>query len=71
MEKKLRIEKELTPKLKMCIIGTCPAIFKTNKETYAVIGKVLNAEQLGISKRVGKDEILVEVPKSIIDNKQA
>jgi hypothetical protein len=69
-EEKLKIEKELTPKLEMCIVGSCPAIFETNKKSYAVIGKVLNAKELGIGKRVGKNEVLIEVPKNIIDKKE-
>ena len=70
MKKELKIEKELTPKKMMCLYETCPAIFETNKKTYAVIGKVLNANRLGISKRIGKDEVLIEVPKKLIDNKE-
>lgn len=67
---KLKIGRELTPKWGMCAVGTCPAIFETNKKSYAVIGKVLNAKDLGIDKRVGKDEVLISIPKKIIDEKQ-
>ena len=69
-EAKLKIEKELTPKKMMCGIKVCPAIFETNKKSYAVIGKVLNAKALGIDKRIGKDEVLIEVPKKLIDKKE-
>ena len=66
-EDKLSIKKELTPKEMTCGVGVCPAIFETNNETYAVIGKRINAKNLGISKRVGSDEVLIEVPKKLID----
>lgn len=69
MEKELKIKKELTPKESMCVFGPCPAIFETNNKSYAVIGKVLDGKSLGISKRIGKDEVLIEVPKIIIDKK--
>jgi len=51
----------------MCAVGACPAIFETNKRTYAVIGKKLDSKNLGISGRVAKDEVLIEVPKKLID----
>ena len=69
MEKKIKLQKELTPE-GMCTLVSCPAIFETNNESYALIGKKLDAKKLGISKRVGKDEILIEVPKKLIDGKR-
>ena len=67
MEKELKITKELTPKGMGCIVGACPAIFETSKGSYALIGKKLNAKALGISHRVGKDELLIEIPRGLID----
>ena len=69
MRKELKITKELTPKIEMCGIGACPAIFETNQNSYAIIGKKINAQKLGISKRVGKDEVLIEIPRNILDSK--
>jgi len=70
MKKRLKITKDLTPKIEMCAVAACPAIFKTNKGSYALIGKRLNAKDLKVDKRVGKDEVLIEVPKKIIDSKK-
>ncbi|GAH61273.1 unnamed protein product [marine sediment metagenome] len=72
MKKRLKITEELTPKaLTFCPpFGGCPAIFETNKGSYALIGKKLNAKALNINKRVGKDEVLIEVPKELIDKKK-
>ncbi len=69
MKKELRITKELTPKEMACGIGACPAIFETSNGSYAIIGKTLDAKTLGISMRVAKDEVLIEVPKKLIDRK--
>lgn len=65
----MKLQKELTPAEMSCLLGSCPAIFETNNESYALIGKKLDSKKLGISKRVGKDEVLVEVPKKLIDKK--
>ena len=71
MKKELKITKELTPKEMFCGAGMgCPAIFETNKKSYVLIGKKINAEKLGISKRVAKDEVVIEVPKKLLDNKK-
>lgn len=69
MKKQLKILNELTPKSMECIVGACPAIFETNNGSYAIIGKKINAKSLGISQRVGKDEVLIEIPRAIIDDK--
>ena len=70
MKKEAKIIKELTPKNMVCApLPICPAIFETDKGSYVVIGKITNAKRLGISKRVGKDETVIEIPKKLIDNK--
>ena len=68
-EIKLTIERELTPESMNSFPFGCPAIFETNKGSYAVIGKVLDAKELGINHRVFSDEVLIEIPKGIIDKK--
>ncbi len=70
MKTQLKITKELTPKAMSCTAVACPAVFETNNGSYAVIGKKLNAKNLKVDKRVGKDEVLIEIPKNIIDNKR-
>ena len=49
--------------------GSCPAIFKDEKGSYILIGKLVDHKELGLSERVGKDEVVVEVPKKLIDEK--
>ena len=70
MEKKLKILKEVTPKEMSCVEAICPAIFETNNNSYAIIGKKVSGEDLFISERISKDEVLIEVPKNLIDKKQ-
>jgi len=69
MKKQLKVLKEITPKEMSCLVGGCPAIFETNKDSYLLIGKAIKPEKVGLSNKVAKDEILIEVPKNLIDNK--
>lgn len=70
-EIKLKIKKELTPRYMICEdCAACPAIFETNRNTYVIIGKRLNAKKLEISERVAKDEVLVEIPKKLINKRK-
>jgi len=68
METKPKEKKiEITPTSLRCIAAACPAIFKTNKGTYVVIGKKLTKEELTeeIKNKVGKGEMVIEVPKEL------
>lgn len=63
--------KEITPKANMCATYICPAIFKDKiKNSYLIVGKKVNPSKFGLEKKVGENEVLVSVPKEIIDNKQ-
>ncbi len=66
----IKIQKELTPASMYCAAGGCPAIFETNRQSYILIGKKIDPEKLGISERIGKGEVLIEIPKELIDNKR-
>ncbi len=61
--------KNKTPTEEMCLVGTCPGI-EEYKDKYLIIGKKANPSDFGLEKKVGKDEVLIEVPKEIIDNKR-
>ena len=63
----MKIIKELTPKEMSCVAGTCPAIFETDEGSYILIGKKADADKLGIEKRVAAEEVVIEVPKRLID----
>lgn len=63
---------ERTPSELRCSEGCCPAIYEKNSRKgaeYLVIGKVIDAEKWGLGQKVGKDEVLISVPKDLIDKK--
>ena len=57
-----------TPKSLSCIVGACPAIFETDKESYVIIGKIVNdkVSTTALKLRIGHNEIAIEVPKKLI-----
>lgn len=58
---------ERTPKEMACIgVLACPAVFE-HDTSYLIIGKVVNPLEYGIEKRIGEDEVLIEVPTKLID----
>ncbi len=70
MERKYSV-REITPKEDMCIIQLCPGIYEDKSGKYLIIGKKANPSKFGLEKKVGKDEVLIEIPKEIIDNRRA
>lgn len=60
--------KEITPKGMSCGIGACPAIFKSNQGSYFLIGRKVNATEIGpdIINRVGSGETLIEIPETLL-----
>lgn len=58
----------ITPQSLHCIAAACPTIFKTNKETYIIIGKKLSEDELSqdVKNKVSFDEIAVEIPQSLL-----
>lgn len=66
----MKITKEVTPKELLCMIGGCPAIFRTDKKSYVLIGKKLNkVDSKKIADRIAKDEFAVEIPIRLIDKR--
>ena len=59
---------ELTPPSMQCVVGACPAIFETDRETYIIIGKQLTSEQIQeyFNEKVNSNETAIEVPKKLI-----
>ena len=47
----------------------CPGIFKSNRDSYLIVGKVLSVEDATAlpEGRVAADEYVVEVPANMID----
>ncbi len=58
---------EITPKQLQCGIGSCPAIFETDRGTYVVIGRNLVGElPHELKGRVSSHETVIEVPKELL-----
>ena len=65
------IHKIISKDEKCALALSCPAIYDEGIEKdYLIIGKKRNPEDFGLEKKVGKDEVLISVPKGIINNKQ-
>ncbi len=62
--------KEVTPKAYQCVIGACPSVFKTDRNTYVIVGKLIdNIKDIDLlAQKVGEGETAIELPKEIIDS---
>jgi hypothetical protein len=60
---------EKTPESLLCILGNCPAVFETDRDTYVVIGKQITSNQASelLKERIGNGEIAVEFPKELLN----
>jgi len=58
-----------TPPALRCAIGACPALYATDNDTYLIVGKRSNLDGLPpeVHAKVGADEVLVEIPKALIE----
>jgi hypothetical protein len=67
MKKKLI---EITPAKFRCEFdGSCPALFKSNKGTYVIIGKKIDLQGYSsLRGRVGDDETAIEISFEIVDD---
>lgn len=62
--------KDLTPE-GMCLVGSCPAIYQDAKTgAYFLVGTQVNPSDVGLEGKVGKGEVLIKIPKNLIDNKK-
>jgi len=60
---------EVTPKDMKCVAGPCPGIY-TKEGNYLIIGEQVDPKEVGLEKKVGEGEVLIKVPKKLIDEKQ-
>ena len=58
--------KEKTQEELKCAAGICPGIYES-KGNYLIIGTKVNPADFGLEKKVGENEVLVQVPKKLID----
>jgi len=60
---------EITPKEMRCAAAMCSRIYK-DKGNYLIIGEQADPKKFGLEKKVGEGEILIEVPRKLIDEKE-
>ncbi len=68
MENKYNI-REVTPSIMGCACVTCPQIHKGD-DNYLIVGEQINPSDVGLEGKVGKGEVLIRVPKALIDEKE-
>lgn len=71
---------EITPKNMACSGLACPSIYEEqfaaigcpsieeHEGRYLIVGKREDVKEFGLEKKVGEGEILISVPKELIDN---
>ena len=62
---------DITPAKFQCGGATpvCPAVFKSNQNTYIIIGRAVSlTEHPGLSRRVGDDETLIEISAELVES---
>ncbi len=61
---------DITPSTLRCGDGGCscgcPALFQTDEDGYVLIGSLMDAQALGIAKRVGKGEVAIRIPAELL-----
>ena len=58
---------EITHMSMRSLIGACPAVFKTNRDSFVIVGNILDKEvyeEVGF--KIGKGETAIEVQKDLI-----
>ena len=58
---------ELTPKENRCCVGACPSIFRDKDNNYYIVGTQVDPKEHGLAEKVGDGEVLIKVPKELID----
>jgi hypothetical protein len=61
---------DLTPADFVCAsCSQCPTVYKTDRGTYILVGKKLNADVRGqVAHKIGADEDSVEIPAGLLAN---
>ena len=61
---------EETPKVMECVGSFCPRIYsEEDKGHYLIVGERIDPKEFGLEEKVSQTEVLVRVPKKLIDDK--
>lgn len=60
--------KEVTPEAFLCSVGSCPSVFRTERGTFLIIGKIVDqsTKKKLPDGRIGDDELVIEVPEGLV-----
>ena len=58
--------KDVTPTSYFCPGGACPAVYKTDRGTYLIVGSRVRPEGHMLSDRIAPHETMIEVPAGLI-----
>jgi len=60
--------KNITPEHMMCVVGSCPAIYETDRETIVIVGTRFSPEDADIllSGQVAPHEEVIEIPRELL-----
>ena len=66
--------RELIPKEMGCCVGAfCPSAYEATREgnkVYLIVGRQISPSDVSLEKKVGEGEVLIEVPRALIDNRR-
>lgn len=64
----MKIE-DVTPMHLRCGVGACPGIFRTDRDTFLVVGPPLSRDQVKtlLPERVSSNEMVIEIPIDLLD----
>lgn len=60
---------DITPEGEKCIGGCCPSIHEA-RDSYFVVGQVVNPSDFGLEGKVGQGEALVMIQKRVVDREK-
>ena len=59
--------KEITPKAYQCTAAACPAVYEVvGKDKVVIVGSKVNPKELGIAKKVDKNEQVLMIDKEML-----
>lgn len=61
---------DVTPEAMNCIAGACDRVIEATKPVYLIIGKQVDPKVAGLEQKVGTGEVLIEVPRALIDGRE-
>ena len=58
--------RNVTPESHRCAGGACPAFFKTDRDSFLIVGKMVSSPPEELEGKVGPEEAVVEIPAGLL-----